>query len=65
MKYAHRTEIIEQTAAFCDRTKKSMLLKSAAFSHRMAERMRAVLAHKALTDQQKPESNEMVSIPGS
>jgi hypothetical protein len=63
-KHAHRTETIEQAAAFWGCNKTTALLKSAEFAKRMDDRIRAVLARNDLTIRQKREIAETLSVSG-
>ena len=64
-KHAHRTDTIEQAADFWDCNKTTALMRSADFSRRIDERIRAVLARDDLTVAQKQEIAETLSIPGT
>lgn len=64
-KHAHRTDTIEQAAAFWDCNKTTALMKSAEFSCRIDSRIRDVLERGDLTARQKREIAETLSVPGT
>jgi hypothetical protein len=64
-KHAHRTDTIEQAADLWGCNKTKALMRSADFSRRIDERIRAVLARDDLTAAQKREIADTLTIPGT
>lgn len=62
-KHAHWTDTIERAAEFWDCNKTTALMKSAEFAWRIDDRVQEVLNRNDLTEKQKSEIAEILSVP--